>query len=544
MRAANDIENGEYLNVEVRYDRNIYEVDDEYAVDARHMPRSAAKHAVAAAALHGHDRTQVTGHASGVVAGRRGGVLATNHGQVGTGRGGRTLGGGRGGDGSRPIPPCPVPVRPEEMARLERLRHALAHAELPEDEKEDHDAQKWASTLLGKEYVHHPGDPEGPYMQHGLRVGQPQHAATPTSSRSMVSPRVEAELADYSSPRLDDPIHCPVFPEQQSPPAAHVAYPSKRWFRIDSTNAPPPETDFTFLEDLWRKENNLGFNRTLPKHLAKPKPGEQPAPPPWDSSCVSQVKRFAVQVRSWNRVEPHLMPAHFMTTTTTRPKDKSKPFVNSPRLARTVEKVVVTDADHSTPLGRNATQAVHTGLAGRAAAAASAAAPPVVTMAAAVEQRSMAIPVLSGSMPTPLRPSVRIGGDDRSVVSFAEGTLDGSASTGSRKKRVAAGARGGKRQQQQMRSTMRSSGGGNGNANGNGNNYRGSNNNNNSNNNNQQGEGGASSPRSPRPPPTERGPWKPTNSIARHFSYHLAETAAAMGRPQEQEGQQQPQHGH
>ena len=65
VRAANDIENGEYLNVEVRYDRNIYEVDDEYAVDARHMPRSAAKHAVAAAALHGHDRTQVTGHASG-----------------------------------------------------------------------------------------------------------------------------------------------------------------------------------------------------------------------------------------------------------------------------------------------------------------------------------------------------------------------------------------------------------------------------------------------------------------------------------------------
>ena len=73
--------------------------------------------------------------------------------------------------------------------------------------------------------------------------------------------RVEAELADYSSPRLDDPIHCPVFPEQQSPPAAHVAYPSKRWFRIDSTNAPPPETMVKMdgpasLTKDWRSESS------------------------------------------------------------------------------------------------------------------------------------------------------------------------------------------------------------------------------------------------------------------------------------------------
>merc|ERR1719230_1198412 len=103
----------------MRYAHNVYAQDDEYAINSEHLPRTTAKAAIAAAALHGSDRKGIQGASAGVVAGRRGGVLATAHGQIGTGRGGQTIGAGRGRDGNRPIQPCPVPVRPEETAEKE-----------------------------------------------------------------------------------------------------------------------------------------------------------------------------------------------------------------------------------------------------------------------------------------------------------------------------------------------------------------------------------------------------------------------------------------
>ena len=455
VRAANDVQNGEYLSVEMRYAHNVYAQDDEYAINSEHLPRTTAKAAIAAAALHGSDRKGIQGASAGVVAGRRGGVLATAHGQIGTGRGGQTIGAGRGGDGNRPIQPCPVPVRPEETAEKERLAHALAHAELPESEKEEEDAQKWAAMLLGRAYEHHPGDPEGPA----------QRGATEGATALLSTPRT-APNGPEMSPR--DETECAIFPEVQSTPASHVVFPSKRWYRLDAGNAPPPKEDFTFLEFLYKTQNSIGFNRTLPKRLEKAQPGQQTAPPPWDKSSVSHIKRYDNQVRTWNFIEPHMMPPNEQIQ---RPKEKRRPFVNSPRLAKTAPKINTTVADKETTMGRNQNQDVNF----------------EVTVAVSKVENA---PTKTAPPPA-LRPSVRTDGGDRSVVSFAEGTFDGefskaSSGTASRLRK--------KKKKIVDRKVRRPK------------------------------EVAVASPRSPRPPP---GPWKPGNSICRDFSFHLAATAAA-----------------
>ena len=217
----------------------------------------------------------------------------------------------------------------------------------------------------------------------------------------------------------------------------------------------------------------IGMSRTLPKHLQKPLPGQQQAPPPWDKSLSKVgVKNYDTQVRTWNFIEPHMMPSHEHHVH--RPKEKSRPFANSPRLAKKVNEVTVSELQTTTPLQRNQTQDVDTGGG--------------LAVTRAVTMVEAAIPAVK--LPTALRPSVRIGGGDRSVVSFAEDTIDNGSLAGSRVPTT------------KKKTRIRI--------------------------NDPKDKAKQASPLSPRPTPP-KGPWKPGNSTGRAFTYHMAATVAATG---------------